>query len=38
VLEIVATVEPFENGRGYTLRVLRAGKPRLGAPASLPAS
>jgi hypothetical protein len=28
VLEIVATVEPFENGRGYTLRVLRAVKPR----------
>ena len=38
VLEITATVEPFENGRGYTLRVLRAGKPRLGAAASLPAS
>jgi len=28
VLEIAATVEPFENGRGHTLRVLRAGKPR----------
>ena len=28
VLEITATVELFENGRGYTLRVLRAGKPR----------
>ncbi len=28
VLEISATVEPFENGRGYTLRVLRAGKAR----------
>ncbi len=28
VLEITATVEPFENGRGYSLRVLRAGKPR----------
>jgi DNA-directed DNA polymerase III PolC len=28
VLEITATVEPFENGRGCTLRVLRAGKPR----------
>jgi DNA polymerase III alpha subunit len=28
VLEITATVEPFENGRGHTLRVLRAGKPR----------
>jgi DNA-directed DNA polymerase III PolC len=28
VLEIVAVVEPFESGRGHTLRVLRAGKPR----------
>jgi DNA polymerase III alpha subunit len=28
VLEITATVEPFDNGNGYTLRVLRAGKPR----------
>jgi DNA-directed DNA polymerase III PolC len=28
VLEITATVEPFENGRGFSLRVLRAGKPR----------
>ena len=28
VLEIVASVEPFENGRGYSLRVHRAGKPR----------
>ena len=28
VLEISATVEPFENGRGHTLRVLRASKPR----------
>jgi error-prone DNA polymerase len=28
VLEVTATVEPFENNRGYTLRVLRAGKPR----------
>ncbi|MEY2428335.1 MAG: polymerase subunit alpha, partial [Verrucomicrobiota bacterium] len=28
VLEITATVEAFENGRGFTLRVLRAGKPR----------
>lgn len=28
VLEIAATVEPFENGRGFTLRVRRAGKPR----------
>ena len=29
VLEVVATVEPFENGRGFSLRVLRAGKPRV---------
>ena len=29
VLEVSAMVEPFENGRGYSLRVLRAGKPRL---------
>lgn len=29
VLEVTATVEPFENGRGFSLRVLRAGKPRL---------
>jgi DNA polymerase-3 subunit alpha len=29
VLEIEARVEPFENGRGYTLRALRAGKPRM---------
>lgn len=28
VLEITAHVEPFENGNGYTLRALRAGKPR----------
>ena len=28
VLEISATVEPFENGRGFTLRVHRAGRPR----------
>jgi DNA polymerase III alpha subunit len=28
VLEIEATVEPFENARGFTLRVHRAGKPR----------
>lgn len=28
VLEIAASVEPFENGRGYSLRALRAGKPR----------
>lgn len=30
VLEITAKVEPFENGRGHTLRVLKAGKPRTG--------
>jgi len=29
VLEVVAKVEPFENGRGFSLRVLRAGKPRM---------
>jgi DNA polymerase III alpha subunit len=29
VLEVAAKVEPFENGRGFSLRVLRAGKPRL---------
>jgi DNA-directed DNA polymerase III PolC len=28
VLEVEARVEPFDNGRGYSLRVLRAGKPR----------
>jgi hypothetical protein len=28
VLEITATAEPFDNGRGFSLRVLRAGKPR----------
>jgi DNA polymerase III alpha subunit/nucleotidyltransferase/DNA polymerase involved in DNA repair len=28
VLEIAATVEPFENQRGFSLRVHRAGKPR----------
>jgi len=28
VLEIEARVEPFENGRGFSLRALRAGKPR----------
>jgi len=28
VLEIEATVEPSDNGRGLSLRVLRAGKPR----------
>ncbi len=29
VLEIIARVEPFENTRGFSLRVLRAGKPRM---------
>lgn len=29
VLEIEARVEPFENGRGFNLRVFRAGGPRL---------
>ena len=28
VLEVMATVEPFENGRGFTLRVHRVAKPR----------
>jgi len=28
VLEIEARVEPCENGNGFSLRVLRAGKPR----------
>jgi DNA-directed DNA polymerase III PolC len=28
VLEVTAMVEPFENGRGFSLRVQRAGKPR----------
>ena len=28
VLEITATVEPYENGKGYSLRVHHAGKPR----------
>ena len=26
VLEIEARVEPFENGKGFSLRVMRAGK------------
>ena len=29
VLEIEGSIEPFENGRGLSLRALRAGKPRL---------
>ncbi|MEY2409260.1 MAG: polymerase subunit alpha [Verrucomicrobiota bacterium] len=28
VLEVTATVEPYENRRGFSLRVLRAGRPR----------
>jgi len=28
VLEVAAKVEPFENGLGFSLRVIRAGKPR----------
>ena len=28
VLEVTATVEPYENEKGFSLRVLRAGKPR----------
>ena len=32
VLEIEAKVEPFENGRGFSLRVMRAGKPRVKTP------
>ncbi len=28
VLEVAARVEPFENRRGFSLRVLRAGEPR----------
>ena len=28
VLEITASVEPFDNGRGFSLRVIRAGEPR----------
>jgi len=38
VLEIAATVEPFENGRGFTLRVHRAAKPRLKNSLSPPSS
>lgn len=28
VLEITAKVEAYENGRGFLLKALRAGKPR----------
>ncbi len=31
VLEVEATVEPFQSGRGFSLRVHRAGKPRMNA-------
>ena len=31
VLEVEAKIKPSENGRGFPLRVLRAGKPRGGA-------
>ncbi len=37
VLEITATVEPFENGRGHTLRVHHAGKPRTRSSGGRPA-
>jgi DNA polymerase III alpha subunit len=29
VLEITATVEAFDNGKGFSLRVLKAGSPRI---------
>jgi DNA polymerase III alpha subunit/nucleotidyltransferase/DNA polymerase involved in DNA repair len=32
VLEVEARVEPFDNRRGFSLRVLRAGKPRTRPP------
>ncbi len=28
VLEVEANVQPFDNGKGFTLRVHRVGKPR----------
>ena len=28
VLEVTAIVEPFENGNGFSLRIIRAGRPR----------
>lgn len=28
VLEVTGCVEGYENGKGFSLRVLRAGKPR----------
>jgi len=33
VLEVTASVDPFENGRGFSLRVSRAGQPRTCRPA-----
>ncbi len=36
VLEVTARVEPYENGRGHSLRVLKAGKPRLRTPGGNP--
>jgi|ERR1043166_4876827 DNA polymerase III alpha subunit len=36
VLEVTAKAEPFENGREFSLRVLRAGKSRMNWPAALP--
>ena len=38
VLEITAQVEPFENGRGFSLRALRAGKPRTKSSDGLPSA
>jgi DNA polymerase-3 subunit alpha len=29
VLEVAATVEPYESGKGFSMRVHRAGKPRM---------
>jgi DNA polymerase-3 subunit alpha/error-prone DNA polymerase len=38
VLEVLATVEPFENAKGYTLRIHKVSKPRQRqAPLSTPA-
>lgn len=36
VLEVTATVEPYENHRGFSLRVHRAGRPRTQPETSLP--
>ncbi len=35
VLEVTATVEPFPNGNGYSLRVHRAGRPRAAQKAAI---